>query len=117
MLERLDLRAAASRVRSQWCELARTVSLGLCRRALAERAGEEGRREERRRGASSAEMGGERRAQGRFVRGEVAMVRWPRARTRAIANYRRAKNYPTITGGNIFPAKNPVIGGLPGNPG
>ena len=112
MLERLDLRAAASRVRSQWCELARTVSLGLCRRALAERAGEGGRR-----GASSAEMGGERRAQGRFVRGEAAMVRWPRARTRAIANYRRAKNYPTITGGNIFPAKNPVIGGLPGNPG
>ena len=113
MLERLDLRAAASRVRSQWCELARTVSLGLCRRALAERAGEGGRR-----GASSAEMGRRKKGAGALrPRGGGHVERWPRARTRAIANYRRAKNYPTITGGNIFPAKNPVIGGLPGNPG
>ena len=113
MLERLDLRAAASRVRSQWCELARTVSLGLCRRALTERAGEGGRR-----GASSAEMGRRKKGSGALrPRGGGHGERWPRARTRAIANYRRAKNYPTITGGNIFPAKNPVIGGLPGNPG
>ena len=94
------------------------VPLGLCRRELAEWAGEEGRREERRRGASSAEMGRRKKGAGALrLRGGGHGEWWPRARTRALAGYRRAKNYPTITGGNIFPAKNPVIRGLPGNPG
>ena len=85
MLERLDLRAAASRVRSQWCELARTVPLALCRRALAERAGEtvplglcrralaERAGEGGRRGASSAEMGRRKKGAGALR----PLERWP----------------------------------------